>query len=533
MSYTPAMFRYVRPRRPALAKLFAGTLQNATHGPRIAIQLHLYFPEMAELFVTYLASIETKFDLFVSTTTKANKEFLQNIFQRLLSTDVKIVVEHVENRGRDIGPFICSFPQIWRDYDYVLHLHSKKSLHAGFGDRWLSWILRNILGNSKIVDRSIAFLQDNPSCAMLFPDTYYEVKEFARWAGNEARIASLLRRFEISDVDFPLFAHFAAGSMAWFRTAAFREVVRAIKIEEFETEEGQVEGTLAHVCERALPLAVATRGYTLTTYYLKSVPAGKMTSPLHAATSQEDIVGNRWLRDTPQIMRQAPLPLAPLSRVYNASCLDIHWIIPDFAKGAGGHMTIFRIVEFLEKFGHRQTLWIQNAFNHRNAAVAKRFIQQHYRKIGERVIVRFLPDYVRQLSGDALIATDCWTVFPAVAATNFKERFYFIQDYEPYLPPGRRELPHRRIDVQYGFSGSVRRKMATTKSRDASHVWAREWELASDPEFYFPANFSDHKPKNPLSKSRILSYCVLLSFIYAAESGQSLVGRFRRARASP
>ncbi len=140
---------------------------------------------MAELFVTYLASIETKFDLFVSTTTKANKEFLQNIFQRLLSTDVKIVVEHVENRGRDIGPFICSFPQIWRDYDYVLHLHSKKSLHAGFGDRWLSWILRNILGNSKIVDRSIAFLQDNPSCAMLFPDTYYEVKEFARWAGTK------------------------------------------------------------------------------------------------------------------------------------------------------------------------------------------------------------------------------------------------------------------------------------------------------------------------------------------------------------
>lgn len=58
------------------------------------------------------------------------------------------------------------------------------------------------------------------------------------------------------------------------------------------------------------------------------------------------------------------------------------------------------------------------------------------------MIVRFLPDDVRQLSGDAVVATDCWTAYPA-AATRFKERFYLIQDYEPELrsPIGSRPSP--------------------------------------------------------------------------------------------
>jgi hypothetical protein len=41
----------------------------------------------------------------------------------------------------------------------------------------------------------------------------------------------------------------------------------------------------------------------------------------------------------------------------------------------------------------------------------------------------------RQLAGDIIIATDRWTVYPVVSAPNFKERFYFIQDYEPYFYP--------------------------------------------------------------------------------------------------
>ena len=32
--------------------------------------------------------------------------------------------------------------------------------------------------------------------------------------------------------------------------------------------------------------------------------------------------------------------------------LKITWIVPDFAPGAGGHMTIFRIAHYLRKFGH-------------------------------------------------------------------------------------------------------------------------------------------------------------------------------------
>jgi len=107
-------------------------------------------------------------------------------------------------------------------------------------------------------------------------------------------------------------------------------------------------------------------------------------------------------------------------------------------------MTIFRFVEFLERFGHRQTIWIQNLGD--NPGEVKARIQSWYRPVKGNVFVNFLPDDTRQMAGDVIIATDCWTVFPVISTANFKERFYFIQDYEPYFHPAG--LCRSRVDAQ-------------------------------------------------------------------------------------
>ena len=69
---------------------------------------------------------------------------------------------------------------------------------------------------------------------------------------------------------------------------------------------------------------------------------------------------NRWVHNTAAIARNRPQDLQPLTRSFNPTSLNIHWIVPDFGPGGGGHMSIFRMVRYLETFGHRQTIWIQN-----------------------------------------------------------------------------------------------------------------------------------------------------------------------------
>jgi len=92
-------------------------------------------------------------------------------------------------------------------------------------------------------------------------------------------------------------------------------------------------------------------------------------------------------------------------------------------------MSIFRMVRYLESFGHRQTIWIQNPSVHQGEKQAWEHIRAWYQPI-DRVIVRFLPEEVEGISGDLVIATDMWTTFPAAQMSLMKERFYLVQDYE-------------------------------------------------------------------------------------------------------
>lgn len=138
-----------------------------------------------------------------------------------------------------------------------------------------------------------------------------------------------------------------------------------------------------------------------------------------------------WGRDNTNIALNPFISLKPMHDFFNQNSLLIHWVIPDFIIGSGGHMTIFRMIYFLEKLGHRQVIWIQDSMQYNVLDEAKETIIKHYQPIGDNVDVCFLPKDVEWIGGDIVIATDCWTVFPVCAMSKFKKRFYFIQDYEP------------------------------------------------------------------------------------------------------
>ncbi|MBK3398719.1 glycosyltransferase [Methylobacterium ajmalii] len=184
--------------------------------------------------------------------------------------------------------------------------------------------------------------------------------------------------------------------------------------------------------------------------------------------------------------REELVPLRPRYRRHDPRSLNIHWIVPSFGSpGAGGHMSIFRMVRFLETFGHRQTIWLQNAVHFRDQAHAKSRIREWYQPIGDRVNVLFLPDDTRQLSGDVLIATDCWTAFPAATAAAFQERFYFVQDYEPAFYPAGEIQQIAELTYDFGFSCLAAGRWLQQLMEERG-IWARAWDLAVDHDIYFP-----------------------------------------------
>jgi O-antigen biosynthesis protein len=451
----------------------------------VAIHAHIFYVELLEEIVCALRNMPIAFHLLATVVTDADRIFVQNILHRVQCCSTFEVII-VPRRGFDLAPFLIASRHLLYDYDYVCHIHTKKSLHTDFGDEWRRYLLDQLFGTQNIVSNILNIFIDNPQVGMLFPDNFYAVKKDVDWGANANSMKALLSAFGIALADLPALPIFPAGSMAWYRTKTLQGIVKKpLSFDLFNEDGQQVDSTLAHALERVLPLAVRAAGFRAVPYYPTRRLRINYGPRRHELIPGNDTVGSRWHRDTPKIASNRPVPLRPLSSIFDRTSLDIHWIIPDFARGAGGHMTIMRMIELLSEFGHRQTIWIQNAYNSASPEIAKKRLQEWYRPIKNDVIVRFLPDDVRQLSGDVLIATDCWTVYPAVSCSNFKERFYFIQDFEPQFHAMGENYLVAEATYRMGLAALCAGDWLLDKAR-SFRMWSRKWLLASDPEFYFP-----------------------------------------------
>lgn len=163
--------------------------------------------------------------------------------------------------------------------------------------------------------------------------------------------------------------------------------------------------------------------------------------------------------------------------------MRICWIIPDFNPGAGGHMTIFRIASHLESYGHEVSFLVQNPLRHRTGEEAAQTINAHFQPFRGRVAM--LGAELPTLEGDALIATDRFTCYPARALAGFRRKFYFVQDYETQFYAMGTEALLAEGTYAMGFDCLCAGDWLAMLMRERFGAWAMSWPLAYDPSVYF------------------------------------------------
>jgi len=114
-------------------------------------------------------------------------------------------------------------------------------------------------------------------------------------------------------------------------------------------------------------------------------------------------------------------------------------VIPNFTRGLGGHMTIFRTIDFLERCGHDCTIWVHSEMKgekpSRLSSLHKRIIDQYFIKLKTDQVYMLgnTNEDLERVSGDVVIATDRMSAYPVLGMRKFSKRFYFVQDYEPFF----------------------------------------------------------------------------------------------------
>src|SRR5580658_1125050 len=201
------------------------------------------------------------------------------------------------------------------------------------------------------------------------------------------------------------------------------------------------------------------------------------------------LVADSNLRD---LVKYPPRACCPTASPLLVSCLKIHWVLPDFGIGSGGHMTIFRLIRWLEIAGHDCSIWITNPSHHRSAEAACDDILKYFQTI--RAPVTFASDGFDEASGDAVIATGWQTVARVVNATGFRQRFYLVQDYEPSFHP----MGSHALAAEWTYNQDLACICASPwlarLMREKYGRWVSQFWLAYDKAIYRPSPVIDGEP---------------------------------------
>ena len=232
----------------SIAVPFAFAETPAMEGKKVAAIIHLYYENLASEFQSYLSNVPVDIDLYISTTDDFKAAAIKCVFAgwKKGSVDVRVV----PNQGRDIAPKLVSFSDVYNQYDYVLHIHGKRSTHADVLSPWRHFLLESLLGTPQVVTSILYAFEQLPNIGMIAAQHFEPMRHWLNWGGNFPNAQKLAEKMgftleEGEPLDFP------SGSMFWARTLALKPLLALeLQIEDFDSESGQTDATLAHSLER-------------------------------------------------------------------------------------------------------------------------------------------------------------------------------------------------------------------------------------------------------------------------------------------
>jgi glycosyltransferase involved in cell wall biosynthesis len=142
-----------------------------------------------------------------------------------------------------------------------------------------------------------------------------------------------------------------------------------------------------------------------------------------------------------RVSRDGPTPLLdPLPGMAERQRLHFAVIVPPFARGSGGHGTIFTLLDRLEQMGHTCSVWVHDPLNDMGdvrSAVLRRRVARQFAPIRAPVTKGFDGWH----GADVVVATGWETVYPALLRESCRARAYLVQDHEPeFFPTSARRL---------------------------------------------------------------------------------------------
>ena len=235
---------------------------------KVAIQIHLFYKDLINDIINKTNNIPVKFDMFITITSQQKVNILEKYIKKFSKANhFEIMI--VENKGRDVIPFLNQIKNKFKYYKYLCHIHTKKSLKAPeIGELWRNYLYNNLLGSVKIVSEILYDFEKHKKLGFIFPETFYGIiqhfyiltEETKKWM--EILAEQLFPNYSLGEL-----LNFPAGNMFWAKIKAISQIFFFDYSEYTPKEDDQTNDTIMHAIERIWLYLVKSNNFSYKTIF--------------------------------------------------------------------------------------------------------------------------------------------------------------------------------------------------------------------------------------------------------------------------
>lgn len=173
--------------------------------------------------------------------------------------------------------------------------------------------------------------------------------------------------------------------------------------------------------------------------------------------------------------------------------LRFNWIMSPPGKGSGGHLNVFRFIQFLENAGHECRIYIYTQHKPGRISDVRNLMGDSYPKL--KASMTWIDSGDEMDESDGIFATSWETAYPSYNSKVPGKRFYFVQDFEPYFYPVGSHYVLAENTYKFGFHGITAGGWLSTKLAREYNMKTDHFDFGSDNNLY---SYINDKPRKEI-----------------------------------
>lgn len=241
-------------RRPLVLSVSPQRAEECKTRMALAVVLHFYSSDRARLFfANYGCHLAPCADFYVSTSLENMAVCLRNLASEY---GVRMEIEVIPNRGRDLASKYCLFVDKLVNYDLVFYSHGKDSSSEWFHDH-----NRILVGSRERIEAILDLFVRDPELGLLFPDYLPSLVPLIGWGSMRSMVDELLAVTGRTTAEIELL-EFPAGGIFWARPRSLKLIHDlGLRLSDLPEEPLGKDHTLLHAIERMPCISCEMMGY--------------------------------------------------------------------------------------------------------------------------------------------------------------------------------------------------------------------------------------------------------------------------------